>query len=136
MANDNRLQLAIEIQAAKAKAQIEGVNQGLAGIQWIAVSVAKNASEGIDGMTASTVNGSLAGDLLAETIKGIARLPYFADAARAQRLHERVRPDFLPACHRLPVCWASLSPNGAEFIPRTAVGLRLWAAPHPGAESR
>lgn len=40
------------------------VNQGLAGIERIAVSVAKNASEGIDGMTASMVKGSLAGNLL------------------------------------------------------------------------
>jgi len=51
------------------------VNQGLAGIERIAVSVAKNASEGIDGMTASPprrVKRSLAGNLLTEAIRGAA----------------------------------------------------------------
>jgi hypothetical protein len=72
MAADNKLELVIEVQADKANAQIKGVNQSLAGIERIAVSVAKNASEGIDGMTASMVKGSLAGNLLAEAIKGAA----------------------------------------------------------------
>jgi hypothetical protein len=72
MASDNKLELVIEVQADKANAQIKGVNQSLAGIEGIAMSVAKNASEGIDGMTASTVKGSLAGNLLAEAIKGAA----------------------------------------------------------------
>lgn len=53
MAAHNKLKLVIEVQADKANASIKGVNQGLAGIERIAVSVAKNASTGIDGMTAS-----------------------------------------------------------------------------------
>jgi len=72
VANDNKLELVIEVQADEANASIKGVNQGLAGIERIAVSVAKNASSGIDGMTASMVKGSLAGNLLAEAIRGAA----------------------------------------------------------------
>jgi hypothetical protein len=72
MANENRLELVIEVQADKANAQIKGPTQSLAGIERIAASVAKNASEGIDGMTASTVKGSRAGNLLAEAIRGAA----------------------------------------------------------------
>ncbi len=72
MASDNKLELVIEVQADKANAQIKGVNQSLAGFERIAVNVAKNASDGIDGMTASMVKGSLAGNLLAETIRDAA----------------------------------------------------------------
>jgi hypothetical protein len=72
MASDNKLELVIEVRADKANAQIKGPTQSPAGIERIAVSVAKNASEGIDGMTASMVKGSLAGNLLAEAIKGAA----------------------------------------------------------------
>jgi len=72
MASDNKLELVIEVLADKANAQIKGVNQSLAGIERIAVSVAKNASDGIDGMTVSMVKGSLAGNLRAEAIKGAA----------------------------------------------------------------
>lgn len=72
MARDNKLELVIEVQADRANVQIKGVNQSLAGIERIAVSVAKNASEGIDGMTASMVKGWLAGNLLAEEIRGTA----------------------------------------------------------------
>jgi hypothetical protein len=62
----------IEVQADEANAQIKGVNQSLAGIERIAVSVAKNASEGIDGITASMAKGALAGNLLGEAIRGAA----------------------------------------------------------------
>ena len=72
MAGDYKAELVIEVQADKANAQIKGVNQSLAAIERIAVSVAKNASGGIDGMTAGMVKGSLAGNLLAEAIKGAA----------------------------------------------------------------
>jgi uncharacterized protein YggU (UPF0235/DUF167 family) len=57
MASDNTLELVVEVQADKANAQIKGVNQSLAGIERIAVSVAQNASEGIEGMTACMVKG-------------------------------------------------------------------------------
>ena len=72
MASDNKLELVIEVQADKANASIKGPTQGLAGIERIAVSVAKNASTGIDGMTASMVKGALAGNLMADAIKGAA----------------------------------------------------------------
>ena len=92
MASDNKLELVIEVQADKANAQIKRVNQSLASIERIAVAVAKNASEGIDGMTASMVKGSLAGNLLVETIRGAAEWvkEYVAGAvemaARTERL--------------------------------------------------
>jgi len=92
MASDNILELVIEVQADKANAQIKGVNQSLAGIERIAVSAAKNASEGIDGMTASMVKGSLAGNLLAEAIKGSAESvkEYVAGAVEMAAHTERV----------------------------------------------
>ena len=69
------------------------VNQSLAGIERIAVSVAKNASEGIDGMTASMVKASLAGNLLAEAIKGAAESvkDYVAGAVEMAAHTERLR---------------------------------------------
>jgi hypothetical protein len=48
-ANDNKLELVIEVQVDKADAQIEGVNQGLAGIERIAVSVAKRRDDASEG---------------------------------------------------------------------------------------
>jgi hypothetical protein len=91
MASDNKLELVIEVEADKANAQIKGVNQRLAGVEGVAVSVAKNASEGIGGMTASMVKGSLAGDLLAEAIKGAAELvkEYVAGAVEIAAHTER-----------------------------------------------
>ena len=80
-ASDSKLELGIEVQAAKANAQIKGVNQSLAGIERIAVSVAKNASEGIDGMTASTVKGPPAGNLPAPGGSRVWRVPSNARGA-------------------------------------------------------
>ena len=85
MASDNKLELLIEVQADKANAQIKGVNQSLAGTQRIAVSVTQNASEGIDGVTANMVKGSLAGNLLAETVNGAAEWVKECVAGAVQR---------------------------------------------------
>jgi hypothetical protein len=81
MASDNKLEMVIEVQADKANAQISGVNQSLAGIERIAVSVPKNASEGIGGMTASMLKGSLAGNLLAPGGWRVWRVPSNAPGA-------------------------------------------------------
>ena len=68
------------------------MNQSLAGIERIAVPVAKNASEGVEGMTASMVKGSLAGNLLAEAIKGAAESvkEYVAGAVEMAVVTERI----------------------------------------------
>ena len=58
--DNNKLELVIEVQADKANAQIKGPTESLAGIDRIAASVAQNPSQGVDGMTASMVKGSLA----------------------------------------------------------------------------
>lgn len=89
-ASDNKLELIIEVLADKANAQIKGVNQSLAGIERTAVSVAKNASEGIDGMTASMVKGSLAGNLLAEAIKGAAEEDFGVSAKGIRDFESRL----------------------------------------------
>ena len=69
MAADNTLQLVIQVDADKANASIKSVNTGLSSIETTAVSAAKGASHGIDGMTASMAKGVVAGNLLAEAIK-------------------------------------------------------------------
>jgi hypothetical protein len=66
---DNKLELVIEVDANKANASIKSVNTGLSGMEQAAVQAARNASTGIDGMTASMVKGATAGNLLAESIK-------------------------------------------------------------------
>ena len=69
MAADNTLQLVIQVDADKANASIKSVNTGLSSIETTAVSAARGASHGIDGMTASMAKGAVAGNLLAEAIK-------------------------------------------------------------------
>ena len=69
MAADNTLQLVTQIDADKANASIKSVNTGLSSIETTAVSAAKGASHGIDGMSASMAKGVVAGNLLAEAIK-------------------------------------------------------------------
>ncbi len=69
MAADNTLQLVIQVDADKANASIKSVNTGLSSIETTAVSAAKGASHGIDGMTASMAKGVVAGNLLADAIK-------------------------------------------------------------------
>jgi hypothetical protein len=81
MANDYKLELVIEVQADKANAQIKGVNQGVAGIERIAVSIARNPSQGIDGMTASMVKGPPTGNLPAPGGSRVWRVPSNAPGA-------------------------------------------------------
>jgi hypothetical protein len=71
MAADNKLELVVTVDADKANASIKSVNAGLSSIETTAVSAARGASRGIDGMTAAMVKGATAGNLLAEAIKSV-----------------------------------------------------------------
>jgi hypothetical protein len=69
MAADNKLELVVEVDVNRANASIKSVNAGLSGIESTAVSAARGASRGIDGLTVSMVKGATAGNLLADAIK-------------------------------------------------------------------
>ncbi|HOQ46763.1 MAG TPA: hypothetical protein PK157_15700 [Bryobacteraceae bacterium] len=66
---DSKLELVVTVDADKANASIKSVNAGLSSIETTAVSAARGASRGIDGMTAAMVKGATAGNLLAEAIE-------------------------------------------------------------------
>jgi len=66
---DNKLELVVTVDTDKANASIKSVNAGLSSIETTAVSAARGASRGIDGMTAAMVKGATAGNLLADAIK-------------------------------------------------------------------
>ena len=66
---DSKLELVVTVDADKANASIKSVNAGLSSIETTAVSAARGASRGIDGMTAAMVKGATAGNLLADAIK-------------------------------------------------------------------
>ena len=68
MADNNKLELVVEVDVNKANASIKSVNTGLSGMEQAAGKAAR-ASAGIDGMTASMVKGATAGNLIAESIK-------------------------------------------------------------------
>jgi hypothetical protein len=70
MADNNKLELVVEVDANKANASIKSLNTGLSSIEQSAANAAKGASTGLDGMTASMVKGATAGNLLADAIKG------------------------------------------------------------------
>jgi hypothetical protein len=57
MPADNKLELIVTVDADRANASIKSVNASLSRIETTAVSAAKGASHGIDGMTASTAKG-------------------------------------------------------------------------------
>ena len=69
MADNNKLELVVEVDVNKANASIKSVNTGLSGMEQAAAKAARGASAGIDGMTASMVMGAVAGNLIAESIK-------------------------------------------------------------------
>ena len=69
MADNNKLELVVEVDVNKANASIKSVNTGLSSMEQAASKAARGASAGIDGMTASMVKGAAAGNLLAESIK-------------------------------------------------------------------
>ncbi len=69
MADNNKLELIVEVDVNKANASIKSVNTGLSSMEPAASKAAHGASAGIDGMTASMVKGAAAGNLIAESIK-------------------------------------------------------------------
>ena len=69
MPSENRLELIVTVDTDKANASIKSVNAGLSSIETTALSAARGASRGIDGMTAAMVKGATAGNLLADAIE-------------------------------------------------------------------
>jgi len=70
---DSKLELVVTVDTDKANASIKSVNAGLSSIETTAVSAARGASRGIDGMTAAMVKGATAGNLLADAIQSALR---------------------------------------------------------------
>src|ERR1017187_3979511 len=58
MADNSKLELVVEVDVNKANASIKSVNTGLSNMEQAATQAAHNASQGIDGMTASMVMGA------------------------------------------------------------------------------
>lgn len=69
MANDNRLELVIEIDGKQAVASVKGVNKSLDDLERQAASAGKKASVGIDGMTASMTKAVVAGNAIYDIAK-------------------------------------------------------------------
>src|SRR5664279_2954462 len=69
MADNNKLQLVVEVDVNKANASIKSVNTGLSSMEQAAGKAARGASTGIDGMTASMIKGAAAGALLADAFR-------------------------------------------------------------------
>ena len=69
MAADNKLELVIQVDAAGANASIKSVNTSLSGLERTAVSSAKGASKGIDGMTLSMTKAVVAGNAIYDVAK-------------------------------------------------------------------
>ena len=69
MAADNKLELVIQVDAAGANASIKNVNKSLSGLEKEAVSSAKGASKGIDGMTLSMTKAVVAGNAIYDVAK-------------------------------------------------------------------
>ena len=96
MADNNKLELVVEVDINKANALIKSVNTGLSSMEQAASKAAHGASAGIDGMTASMVKGAAAGNLIAESIKKA------LEWAKEWTIEQRTT-------QRIPTRWASLS---------------------------
>ena len=70
MADNNKLELVVEVDVNKANASIKSINTGLSSMEQAASKAARGASAGIDGITVSMAKGAVAGNLLADVIKG------------------------------------------------------------------
>ncbi len=71
MPADNALQLVIQVEADKANHSIKSVNASLSSLESTAVSAARGASRGVDGLTASIAKGAAAGTLLAHAFEKV-----------------------------------------------------------------
>jgi hypothetical protein len=69
MADNNKLELVVEVDVNKANASIKSINTGLSSMEQAAGKAARGTSAGIDGLTVSMVKGATAGNLLADSIK-------------------------------------------------------------------
>ncbi|MBI2815963.1 MAG: hypothetical protein HYX72_03390 [Acidobacteria bacterium] len=69
MPGDNKLELIIQVDAAGANASIKSVNKSLSGLEKEAVSSAKGASKGIDGMTLAMTKAVVAGNAIYDVAK-------------------------------------------------------------------
>ena len=69
MAADNKLEVVIQVDAAGANASIKSVNIGLSNLEKTAMSSAKGASKGIDGMTLSMTKAVVAGNAIYDVAK-------------------------------------------------------------------
>ena len=69
MAADNKLELIIQVDAAKGNAAIQSVNKNLTGLEKGAVSSTKQASKGFDGMTLSMTKAVVAGNAIYDVAK-------------------------------------------------------------------
>lgn len=69
MPADNKLELVVTVEVDKANQSIKSVNTSLSTMEASATKSAKEASQGIDGMTAAMVKGATAGSLFADAIK-------------------------------------------------------------------
>ena len=86
MPAENTLQLVIQVEANKANNSIKSVNASLSSLESTAVSAARGASQGVDGLTASVAKGAAAGTLLAhafEKVVGWVKVQAIADNPRA-----------------------------------------------------
>ena len=69
MAADNKLELIIQVDAAKGNAAIQSVNKNLTGLEKGAVSSTKQASKGFDGMMLSMTKAVVAGNAIYDVAK-------------------------------------------------------------------
>ena len=58
MADNNKLELVVEVDVDKANASIKSINTGLSSMEQAAGKAAHGTSAGIDGLTVSMVNGA------------------------------------------------------------------------------
>jgi hypothetical protein len=89
-ANPNTLQLVIQVEADNANNSIKSVNASLSSLESTAVSAARGASQGIDGLTASVARGAAAGTVLAHAFEKVVGWvkEYTLEAARLAARNE------------------------------------------------
>ncbi len=86
MADNNKLELVIQVDSRGANSALKSLNQQLSGFEKQAVSSTKAATAGFDGMTASMAKGVVAGNAIYDAMKkalGILK-SFTLDAVRAQ----------------------------------------------------
>ena len=91
MADNNKLELVVEVDVNKANASIKSINSGRSSMEDAARKAGSGASHGIDGFTVSMVKGVAAGELLVDAIKRVIEFTkeWTIDAARAAAELER-----------------------------------------------